>query len=375
MDFISGGLVGAAPFQRINSDMESQIHFLEQEAYRAVLRAFKAQSDALSWEKEGLITELRKELRVSDDEHRDLLNKVNADDVIRRIREWRTAGCPVVSIPHSGHDQLHSPPVSVSRKKRKTNQPLTVPYGTGLHSLQTHSHAATQQPFSAANRGPATFSGGMKLKLGQQPFSYTTPMQYQTGPHGSSATPFMSDNGESNQDPFVGKKVMTRWPGDKNFYEAVIAEYNNLDGRHALVYDRHTPKETWEWVHLNEIPPADLRWIGDDPGVSRPGFNAGQSGIVDIPSAGRKSSRDLLVNEMPPSQNGVKKMFDNLEILHTDTLIEKIERVLNSNNPDLLEIQQAKKILKEHEQSLVDVIGKLADACDDGGGNETITGR
>lgn len=37
-------------------------------------------------EKEGLITELRKELRVSDDEHRELLTKVNADDIIRRIR-------------------------------------------------------------------------------------------------------------------------------------------------------------------------------------------------------------------------------------------------------------------------------------------------
>ena len=31
------------------SDMEAQIHLLEQEAYTAVLRAFKAQSDAISW--------------------------------------------------------------------------------------------------------------------------------------------------------------------------------------------------------------------------------------------------------------------------------------------------------------------------------------
>lgn len=33
-----------------------------------------------------MITELRKELRVSDDEHRELLSKVNADDIIRKIR-------------------------------------------------------------------------------------------------------------------------------------------------------------------------------------------------------------------------------------------------------------------------------------------------
>lgn len=33
----------------MHSNMEAQIHLLEQEAYCAVLRAFKAQSDAISW--------------------------------------------------------------------------------------------------------------------------------------------------------------------------------------------------------------------------------------------------------------------------------------------------------------------------------------
>ena len=63
-------------------DMETQIHQLEQEAYSSVLRAFKAQADAITWEKESLITELRKELRLSNEEHRELLGRVNADDVI-----------------------------------------------------------------------------------------------------------------------------------------------------------------------------------------------------------------------------------------------------------------------------------------------------
>lgn len=91
--------------------METQIHIIEQEAYFSVLRAFKAQSDAITWvlaisdslfsrsldsfilspffvfqEMESLITELRKELRVSDEEHRELLSRVNSDDMILRIR-------------------------------------------------------------------------------------------------------------------------------------------------------------------------------------------------------------------------------------------------------------------------------------------------
>ncbi|KAJ0692272.1 putative ENT domain, protein EMSY-LIKE, plant, ENT domain-like superfamily [Helianthus annuus] len=83
--------MGSAQYPRMygDTDMEAQIHHLEKEAYSSVLRAFKAQADAITWEKEGLITELRKELRLSNEEHRELLLKVNSDDVIRRIREWR----------------------------------------------------------------------------------------------------------------------------------------------------------------------------------------------------------------------------------------------------------------------------------------------
>ncbi|XP_042062354.1 uncharacterized protein LOC121806398 [Salvia splendens] len=40
----------SAPFQISQMDMEYEIHNLEQIAYDAVLRAFKAQSDALTWE-------------------------------------------------------------------------------------------------------------------------------------------------------------------------------------------------------------------------------------------------------------------------------------------------------------------------------------
>lgn len=30
-------------------------------------------------------------------------------------------------------------------------------------------------------------------------------------------------------DPYIGKKVLTRWPEDNNFYEAVITDYNPTD--------------------------------------------------------------------------------------------------------------------------------------------------
>jgi hypothetical protein len=112
--------VGAFPFMRQNDVLENQIHRVEQDAYTGVLRAFKVQSDAISWvkqqngtsiyiiyqpvvcaerrskcapvqDKESLITELRKELRVSDEEHRELLNKVNEDGAIHRMRYFHKA--------------------------------------------------------------------------------------------------------------------------------------------------------------------------------------------------------------------------------------------------------------------------------------------
>ena len=50
----------------------------------------KVNSYAYVQEKESLISELRKELRVSDEEHRELLNKVNDDGAIRRMRSLLT---------------------------------------------------------------------------------------------------------------------------------------------------------------------------------------------------------------------------------------------------------------------------------------------
>ncbi|KAL2501663.1 Protein EMSY-LIKE 3 [Forsythia ovata] len=362
--------VGSAPYQRMQSDMESEIHNLEQIAYAAVLRAFKAQSDALTWEKEGLITELRKELRVSDDEHRDLLTKVNADDLIRRIREWREAGGirnAAFNVPQHVNDQLPSPTVSASRKKQKTSQSGN-PFGTPSQSL--HPQPASTQPLSSAGKwGPALVMGGRRPNSGQQASTPAKPIQYQINNLGSSGAPFAKD-AESTHNPIIGRRVMMRWPADNNFYEAVITEHNPVDGRYSLVYDSNTPNATLEWVNLKEIPPEDIRWVGDDPVISRLGEAGGQGTVVTIPitGRGRGPSGNQFATEIQPIQNSImEEDSGNVEILHTDTLIKKVEKVLDASHPDELEIEKAKKMLKEHEQSLIDVIAKLAEACDSDG--------
>jgi hypothetical protein len=221
--------------------METQIQQLEQEAYCSVLRAFKAQSDALTWEKEGLITELRKELRVSDKEHREVLNRVNGDDIIRSIREWRSTGGLQASLPNNPQPIHHDPapsPTTSGRKRQKTSQsvpPLAAPAPV-MHSQQMAT--PTQPSSSTAKKGfPPGPNKGKKTKPGQKipGGSVVKSMPSSAGPSGRG--PQMNRNfpgrppaPEPSQgqhvDPLINQRVMTRWPEDNSFYEATITDYN-----------------------------------------------------------------------------------------------------------------------------------------------------
>ncbi|XP_031738481.1 protein EMSY-LIKE 1 isoform X2 [Cucumis sativus] len=317
------------PYSRVH-DMEAQIHHLEQEAYCSVLRAFKAQADAITWDKESLITELRKELRVSDDEHRELLARVNSDDIIREIREWRQAGGHLNARRSSSqpmHDVVPSPTVSASRKKQKTSQLYSSSVPAGSRQLNNQCSGTLLANESAE------------------------------------APPY---------DTLIGRKVWTRWPEDNSFYEAVIKDYDPVKGQHALVYDINTARETWEWVDIKEIPPEDIRWDSEDPGMTHRGGHGGQSRVYRRSQSlgggggrGRGHSKSHSRKEVSPSQNGVgKKGLDDIELLNTEALVQEVEKVFNTSNPDPAELEKAKKMLKDHEQALVDAISRLTYASD-----------
>ncbi|XP_040993331.1 protein EMSY-LIKE 3-like isoform X2 [Juglans microcarpa x Juglans regia] len=367
-------VVGSAPLPRMHGDMETQIHQIEQEAYCSVLRAFKAQSDAITWDKESLITELRKELRVSDEEHRELLSRVNADDIIRRIREWRKARGPpsgMLNAVQPVHEPVPSPTVSASRKKQKTSQSVA---SLSLGAPSPAMHPSGQPSSSALRRGPPP-PGSRSKKPKSYPSTGLTG-RAQIGNRASSGAFATNEPAEpTTYDPLIGRKVWTRWPEDNHFYEAVITDYNRIEGRHALVYDINTTDETWEWVNLKEISPEDIKWEGEDPGVSHkighPGPGRGvkksmaRGGAVTGAGRGRGMSKGQSKKEFSLSQNGIgKKAMGDIEIVHTDTLIKEVEKVFGASHPDPMEIEKAKKVLKEHEQALVDAIERLEDASD-----------
>ncbi|CAM8948993.1 unnamed protein product [Rhodiola kirilowii] len=368
-------VIGSAPYSRVygETDMETEIRNIEKEAYVSVLRAFRAQADAISWEKEALITQLRRELRLSDDDHRDLLRRVNADDVIKRIREWRMAGGiqTGISTNQVSHDPLPSPAASASRKKQKIVQPAHQSFSGPSPHLQSQTPTSNPQSLSAAKRGQNNGLKGKKQKSSLQLASSASAGRAQIANRVSSGV-HANELPEAVIDPLIGRKVKTRWPDDNNFYEAIITEFDPAQGRHALVYDKGSANETWEWVNLAEISPSDIRWEGSDPAIPRGGYGGpghgmnrpvGNNGTFGAGS-GRGIPKGQNRKDHPHTQNGAVKKGSNIRILQTSHLLKEVERVFNSSNPDPLEIDKAKKALKEQEEALIDALGKLADISD-----------
>uniref|UniRef100_A0A7N0UCJ7 ENT domain-containing protein n=1 Tax=Kalanchoe fedtschenkoi TaxID=63787 RepID=A0A7N0UCJ7_KALFE len=381
------GVIASAPYSRVygETDLETEIHNIEKEAYVSVLRAFKAQADVLTWEKEDIITLLRKEFRLSIEEHRELLGRANADDAIRRIREWRLASGVQsgISTNQAGHDPLPSPAVSASRKKQKVVQSGHQSFGGPSPPFHSQAPTSNPQSSSAAKKGLNIAAKAKKQKSGQMLSGLNaTTKSMQFPPSGSagrgqiasrvSSGVLANGPGEAKIDSLIGRKVKTRWPDDNNFYEAVITDFDPAQGRHALVYDMGSANETWEWVNLAEISPSDIRWEGGDPGIPRGGYGGPGHGVnrpvghegTSGAGRGRGLPKGHNRKDYSAAQNGASKKGSNIRILHTSHLIKEVERVFNSSNPDPVEIDKAKKALKEQEEALIDALGKLADISD-----------
>lgn len=279
------------------------------------------------------------------------------------------------------HDPSPSPSVSASRKKQKMN-PSAASQSFGGPPAPFHSQPVPTLNLpssSAARRAPLTGTK-VKNKKSAQMIGGASSIKMQYPPSGPTARGQLGNRvaNESAEtasfSPLIGRKVRTRWPDDNNFYEAVITDYNPVEGRHALVYDMKTAHETWEWVNLAEISPEDIQWEGEDPGIPHKG-GYGRSGHGMNRAVGRDGgpgggrgrgmTKGQTRKDFPPSQNGIgKKGPDDIQLLQTDSLIKEVERVFGSSHPDPLEIEKAKKVLKEHEQALADVIARLADISD-----------
>ncbi|GAB2260865.1 hypothetical protein Droror1_Dr00011720 [Drosera rotundifolia] len=418
------GLVGVLPCygQTGQHDIDSQIHQLEREAYSSVLKALKVQSDTITWEKEHLMTELRKELRLSDEEHRELLQKVNADRDIQKMREWRKAfQQQPPPVHHTSQPCLSTPTVPTSYMTPQVNQ-LAHSHSFPVPPMPFHPHVAAPSSHpSSAGFQPEFVMAAKNENYGTEKAVSGTPMvksmQYPTPCYGGrDQTPTQIEphaikvEDKVMCNPLIGRKVRTRWPEDNNFYEAFIANYNPNDGCHALIYDYGTGDETWEWVNLSEISPEDMQWVSKDSVISCRGQGQGR-GVYEVPgndvkkaiqpenisgvtSGGRdrgaydspgndlkKSIRPESIpsrtsggrgrgaaharKDFPPCHSGSrKKALVDIKILHTNSLIKEAKKMFRSGHPGSVDVERVKKALRDHEKALVDAIARITEVCD-----------
>lgn len=154
-------------------------------------------------------------------------------------REWRQAGGHQpgkLSTSQAIHDPIPSPTVSASRKKQKLTHLVPPQSFTGPSpSFHQQTIASPHQPSSSvAKRGAIPTTKGKKQK--------SVAKQYQTSvPSGRSQVANRVSSGAieaaegASLNPFIGRKVRTRWPDDNNFYEAVITDYNAAEVNYLLL--------------------------------------------------------------------------------------------------------------------------------------------
>ncbi|KAJ1269114.1 hypothetical protein BS78_07G185600 [Paspalum vaginatum] len=137
----NGRSLAGALSQRQHSKLDSDIHQIEQQAYAGVLRAFKVQSDAITWEKESLMSELRRELKVSDEEHRVLLNKVNEEEGVHRIRQSEQGGEMQYSLHH---DSVSARNLGPLKRRKKSHSIYGLPVGPQSPIIPPHAVAGNK---------------------------------------------------------------------------------------------------------------------------------------------------------------------------------------------------------------------------------------
>ncbi|RWW52291.1 hypothetical protein BHE74_00041295 [Ensete ventricosum] len=288
-----------------------------------------------------------------------------------------------------------SPTISASRKRQRTSQPVpSLSMDAPSPGLQSQPVVATMQPsLSAAKRGTATAAKGKKPKsfsievipkLQAQTLpgvSSMKSMQYPSaGPSGrsqvasrnSSGAPMIDPAKKTPYDPLIGRKVMTRWPEDNNFYEAVITDYNPVEklvstdssssiGKSQstkIVPSREVDEREgfniWFGIPYHNGIPISCRYNAyrPIPSISTHGTLRVPNGMVyyahskfvpcslclevlstticrggGIPGAGRGrgTMKNQAKKQFPPAQNGIgKKRAGDIEILHTETVIKEV---------------------------------------------------
>ncbi|XP_057498231.1 protein EMSY-LIKE 1-like isoform X2 [Actinidia eriantha] len=303
----------------------SRIHSIEKEAYSAVLRAFIAQSDVLSWCKEGLITELRRELNITDQEHLKLLSLINSDESFIMIREWRKGNSHTQDLHSSRMDAPGYVPSSVGSTMGSVSHKILKTSHADVSTLRQN--VSRSQHTSAANPSPyPRYVSPSHPASEANPSPYPRYMSHRQPTPAANPSPY-PENGSHSQPTSAANR----------------SPYACRDGQKA-----------------GELPPYFTR-------------NAEQSMKVVIPNGKTPSTSKCGGPVRPQSKKGIyvadlynlHRRSDIIKIRSTDKLMHKVESMIfGKEKPDPVQVEKAKSILTEHEGMILEALAKLADVSD-----------
>ncbi|KAM7280315.1 hypothetical protein ACFE04_007449 [Oxalis oulophora] len=313
------------PPMRNEIDIKFQIHCIEKQAYTSVLRAFIAQSDLLSWGKEGLLTDLRRELCVTDSEHAEILGKIKSDESVHVIRNLQkhVSG----NVPNSEGCGFH-------KKAKVTHFPIEAQSEVSQFQSSSTTFLPTLHAQCQSNQFQAekdVLLAGNLLKSFSH--NYTRP----------------SNNKGSGMEISHAKKD----------YRAPYLE--NLEKTSTFIDIRATDTAIQE-------AQDQAKQVQVEKDVLLAG-NSMKSFGHNNPRPSKKKGSALekfhsKKNCHAPYLGNLEKTSNIIDIRVTDNVIEEVNSMINDKN-DRVQIEEAKSILWEHEKSIIVALEKLADVLAD----------
>ncbi|KAK9914957.1 hypothetical protein WJX75_002902 [Coccomyxa subellipsoidea] len=259
----------------------------------------------MDWSKEKLLTDLRKELQITTQEHFEVLTAVMQDKEIEALRENKVLEPQAANVDAglkrkkeamgSGRMDYNKKLSKKPRHLELTDSPLDTPSGTPLPSyppmdpLQQHRGpgrpSMRQSGYGeAAAAAPGFGSYEAKRPIGRPPGSGPGSAEPKRGPGRPPVrlTSQPSLGGRSSKrkvglggaavaagttpygtNELVGRKIWRSWPEEANpWSEGIITDYRDWSDEHCIVYKINTPEESYEWFRLRDAKtPEEYRLV------------------------------------------------------------------------------------------------------------------
>ncbi|CAD7695292.1 unnamed protein product [Ostreobium quekettii] len=234
------------------------------QAYIAVLRALS--SVKLDWSQQKLMVDLRKQLKISLEQHMKSLDKVLKDPEVSAIRE----GLP---LPARGDGA----PATGAKRERSASpqhrgQQAALPRASAPQEDRRSAKAARRSTQHAGGRGSGLKGGrgGRGGRPGKESSSRGGRIARVAprDPKPPASMPRQSPP-QASEDvhKYVGRKVLVyAKDSTPQWLEAVVTDYNKDTLKNCITYDFNTGHESWHWLNVDkEVKRGVLRWAAGPP--------------------------------------------------------------------------------------------------------------